>query len=139
VSDPHNLQRFVDAQAPAFEQVRMELRRGQKASHWMWFVFPQIAGLGRSDMARRFAIASRAEAAAYLAHPLLGARLEDCSRLTHAIEGRSAYAIFGTPDDAKFHSSMTLFASVAAAHSIYRDNLRKYFGGVQDVGTLERQ
>jgi len=137
-ADPFDLRRFVDAQAPIVERVLQELRQGRKRSHWMWFIFPQIAGLGYSEISRRFAIASRAEAAAYLAHPILGARLEECSRLVHAVEGRSAREIFGTPDDLKFHSSMSQFASVAPERAIFQDNLRKYFAGVLDRATVER-
>ena len=136
--DPFDLRRFVDAQAPIFEQVLQELRQGRKRSHWMWFIFPQIAGLGHSEMARRYAIASRAEAAAYLTHPILGARLEECRRLVRAVEGRSAREIFGTPDDLKFHSAMSLFASVAPERAIFQDNLRKYFAGALDRATVER-
>jgi uncharacterized protein (DUF1810 family) len=137
-ADPFDLRRFVEAQAPVFETVLQELREGRKRSHWMWFIFPQIAGLGHSDMARRFAIASRAEAAAYLAHPILGARLVECSRLVQAVQGRSAREIIGPPDDLKFHSSMSLFASVAPERAIFQDNLRKYFAGVPDRATVER-
>ena len=137
-ADPFALRRFVDAQAPIVEQVLQELRQGRKRSHWMWFVFPQIAGLGHSETARHFAIGSRAEAAAYLAHPILGARLVECSRLVHAVEGRSAREIFGPPDDLKFHSSMSLFAIVAPEQAIFQDNLRKYFAGTLDRATVER-
>ena len=136
--DPFNLARFLAAQAPVLPAVRAELAAGHKRTHWMWFIFPQIAGLGHSDMARRFAIASRAEAAAYLAHPILGARLVECSRLVHAVEGRSAREIFGPPDDLKFHSSMSLFAIVAPEQAIFQDNLRKYFAGALDRATVER-
>ena len=109
--DPFNLDRFVQAQDPVLAQVRAELWAGHKRTHWMWFVFPQLAGLGRSDTARYYALASLEEARAYLAHPLLGPRLIECTNLVNAVEGRSAHQIFGSPDDLKFHSSMTLFAS----------------------------
>lgn len=140
--DPYDLERFVEAQAPVFEQVRAELRQGRKRSHWMWFVFPQIAGLGRSEMARRFAISSRREAEAYLRHPVLGPRLRECTRLVNLVEGRPIERIFGAPDDLKFHSSMTLFAEivteVASDDGVFEEALRKYFGGKRDPATLER-
>lgn len=107
MSDPYDLQRFVDAQEPVFDQVGAELRAGRKRGHWMWFVFPQIAGLGLSPTAEKFAIASRAEAAAYLKHPVLGPRLHQCARLVTEIEGRTIGEILGHPDDLKFRSSMT--------------------------------
>jgi uncharacterized protein (DUF1810 family) len=138
MADPYDLQRFVDAQASIYPQVCAELREGRKRSHWMWFVFPQIAGLGHSDMARRFAISSRAEAAAYLAHPILGSRLEECTRLVNQIPGRMAHEIFGSPDDLKFRSSMTLFAATAADNAIFEEALRKYFDGGTDPATLEQ-
>ena len=137
MSDPFDLERFVDAQAPVFAQVISELRAGAKRSHWMWFVFPQIEGLGRSAMAQRYAIASRAEAEAYLRHPTLGPRLRECTRLVCLTEGRSAHQIFGAPDDLKFHSSMTLFAEIAP-NDIFGEALTKYFGGQTDPATIER-
>jgi uncharacterized protein (DUF1810 family) len=137
VSDPFNLQRFVDAQDPVFAQAIAELRVGAKRSHWMWFVFPQIEGLGRSPRAQTYAIASRAEAEAYLRHPTLGPRLRACTRLVCLTEGRSAHQIFGAPDDLKFHSSMTLFANVAP-DDIFSEALAKYFGGKADPATIER-
>jgi len=118
------------------DSVRGELARGRKASHWMWFVFPQISGLGRSAMAQRYAIASLADAQAYAAHPVLGARLREMTALVLAVEGRSAHEIFGTPDDLKFHSAMTLFARAAPDEPIFRDALEKYFGGREDAATL---
>lgn len=133
-----SLERFVAAQDPIIERVRSELRAGRKASHWMWFVFPQIQGLGHSPMAQRFAIASRAEAEAYLAHPLLGPRLRECARLVNEIEGRTIEEIFGHPDYLKFRSSMTLFARVGAEHRVFEDALRKYFSGEYDPLTLDR-
>ena len=132
--DPHDLQRFVAAQAPVIDAVRNELRRGRKASHWMWFVFPQIAGLGMSAMSQRFAIQSLDEARAYLAHPVLGPRLAECVRLALAVEGKSAHDIFGSPDDMKFHSCLTLYAA-AATDDVFRRALEKYFGGRQDAAT----
>lgn len=134
----HDLQRFVDAQAPVFARVLDELRAGEKRTHWMWFVFPQIEGLGHSAMARRFAIASRAQALAYLYHGVLGPRLRQCTALVNAVEGRSATAIFGHPDDLKFHSSMTLFAHAGSANEIFLAAVAKYFGGVFDEATLKR-
>lgn len=138
MNDPFGLQRFVDAQDPVIDAVRDELRAGRKRTHWMWFVFPQIAGLGHSPMAQHYAIASLAEARAYLAHPVLGARLRECSALVLAVEGREVGAIFGAPDDLKFHSSMTLFGAADPAESVFRDCLHKYFGGRSDRGTLSR-
>ena len=138
MADPHNLHRFLSAQAPVIEQVRAELRAGCKRGHWMWFVFPQIAGLGYSDMARRFAIASPDEARAYLAHEILGPRLVECAALVVAVEGRSIEEIFGYPDDLKFHSSMTLFARAAPQEQVFREALQKYFGGEEDRATVER-
>jgi uncharacterized protein (DUF1810 family) len=137
VSDPYNLQRFVDAQDPVFDQACVELRAGEKSSHWMWFVFPQIEGLGRSPMAIHYAISSREEAAAYLAHPLLGPRLRKCTELVNQVEGRSIHKIFGSPDDMKFRSSMTLFAQATRDNQVFLDALQKYFGGDFDRLTLE--
>jgi len=138
VDDIHDLQRFVAAQEPVFAQVCRELAAGEKRSHWMWFVFPQVAGLGHSPTARRFAIASQDEARAYLAHPLLGPRLRQCVTLVNAVEGRSAHDIFGSPDDVKFRSSMTLFAAAASDREIFLAALQKYYGGAPDPLTLAR-
>jgi uncharacterized protein (DUF1810 family) len=138
MSDPFNLQRFVAAQDPVYARVVTELRGGRKYTHWMWFVFPQIAGLGRSSMAQEFAIASLAEAKAYLNHPLLGGRLSECTQLVLAVEGKPAREILGAPDDLKFRSSMTLFAHAAADESLFRDALRKYFDGKDDPATVGR-
>jgi len=139
MSDPHDLQRFVDAQQPVFDQVRAELQAGRKRTHWMWFVFPQIEGLGSSAMARHYAIASRAEAEAYLGHPVLGPRLRELTRIVNDVQDRSAGQIFGYPDDMKFHSSMTLFAQCAGASGKEFDEaLAKYFGGRADTATLDR-
>mgnify|MGYP000265357032 CR=1 FL=1 len=135
--DPHDLQRFIEAQDPVIDDAKRELRAGRKRSHWMWFVFPQIEGLGRSEMSRRYAIASRAEAEAYLAHPVLGARLRECTGIVNAVDGRSASEIFGSPDDKKFRSSMTLFDAVADDPAPFRTALRTYYDGQRDRKTLE--
>jgi uncharacterized protein (DUF1810 family) len=138
MDDPYNLQRFVDAQAPVYERVRDELRQGQKQSHWMWFVFPQIEGLGSSPMARKFAISSRAEAKAYLDHPVLGPRLRDCTQIVTSVQGRSINEILGYPDDLKFQSSMTLFAGVTTDNKDFVNALNKFYGGALDQATLVR-
>jgi len=135
--DPFNLQRFVLAQDPVFERVQRELGEGRKRSHWMWFVFPQFAGLGGSEMSRRFAIGSAGEARAYLAHELLGARLRTCAQLVLNVPQRSIAEIFGHPDDLKFHSSMTLFAQFADYDSLWHQALERYFHGIQDEWTLQ--
>jgi uncharacterized protein (DUF1810 family) len=137
-SDPYNLQRFVDAQAHIFPQVLAELGEGRKRSHWMWFIFPQIAGLGSSEMARRFAISCREEASAYLQHASLGPRLRQCTELVNQVSGRTIDQIFGYPDDLKFRSSMTLFASVAQDENVFRAALEKYFEGKTDSETIAR-
>jgi uncharacterized protein (DUF1810 family) len=126
-SDPYSLQRFVDAQDPVYDQVRAELRRGTKTGHWMWFIFPQLRGLGRSYMAVKYGISSQEEAEAYLKHPLLGPRLEECTRLVNLVEGRTIDEIFGGVDTLKFRSCMTLFASAVPDNQIFQDALRKYF------------
>ncbi len=135
--DPYDLQRFVDAQDPVIAQVERELREGRKRSHWMWFVFPQLRGLGHSPMAERYAIGSRGEARAYLAHPILGLRLRDCTGLVNRIEGRTAHDVFGTPDDLKFRSCMTLFARIAGAENVFVEALDRHFGGLPDDRTME--
>ncbi|MFC7019677.1 MULTISPECIES: DUF1810 domain-containing protein [Haloarcula] len=135
--DPHNLQRFVDAQDPVIEQVKRELRSGRKQSHWMWFIFPQVEGLGKSPTARKYAISSRREAEAYLAHPVLGHRLRGCTEITNGIEGRTANEIFGSPDDLKFRSSMTLFDAVADDPTPFRTALEKYYDNKTDEKTME--
>ncbi|MBK4738892.1 DUF1810 domain-containing protein [Noviherbaspirillum pedocola] len=137
-NDPWKLQRFVDAQQPVYAQVLAELRAGRKTSHWMWFIFPQIRGLGSSPMAQHYAIATLEEARAYLAHALLGPRLRECSALVAAVDGRSAHAIFGSPDDMKFRSSMTLFAHAAEDNAVFVECLAKYYSGVEDAATLAR-
>lgn len=135
--DSHDLQRFVVAQDPVIDQVRRELRDGAKRTHWMWFVFPQLRGLGSSGMAQRYAIASLDEARAYLEHPVLGERLVDCTRIVNQVEHRSLGQIFGSPDDAKFRSSMTLFAKAAASGRLFEQALDKYCDGIPDRRTIE--
>ena len=145
-NDSYHLQRFVDAQAACFAQVRSELAAGQKRSHWMWFVFPQIGGLGSSPMAQRFAISGLDEASAYLVHPVLGPRLRECTALVNAVDGRSVGDIFGYPDELKFHSSVTLFAGAVSRdpslhqpdNQVFADALARYFDGVPDQATLDR-
>jgi len=138
MDDRFQLKRFVDAQQPVYEKVLDELRAGRKRSHWMWFIFPQIAGLGHSAIADRFALSSLDEAVAYLAHPVLGLRLRACSVLVAGIEGRSIAEIFGHPDDMKFRSSMTLFSRAAPQEPIFAACLQKYFGGEPDLQTLAK-
>jgi uncharacterized protein (DUF1810 family) len=137
-ADPYNLQRFVDAQHGIYGQVRDELSAGQKESHWMWFIFPQIKGLGSSVTAQKFALAGVEEAKAYLDHSLLGFRLRECTQLATAVRGRSVEAIFGYPDHMKFHSCMTLFAHVSVDDKLFSSALAKYFNGDSDRNTLER-
>ncbi|QQO31390.1 DUF1810 domain-containing protein [Bradyrhizobium diazoefficiens] len=136
MTDPFNLERFLRAQDPVFRDVLGELARGRKQTHWMWFVFPQVAGLGFSAMSQRYAIGSRAEAEAYLAHPVLGPRLIECTRLVLAVDGRTINAILGAPDDSKFRSSMTLFGAVSN-EPVFDEALAKYFTGEHDGATLE--
>jgi uncharacterized protein (DUF1810 family) len=136
MTDPFDLQRFLDAQAPIYARVVAELRRGQKQSHWMWFVFPQLAGLGHSAMAQRFAIASREEAVAYLGHGVLGFRLKECTALIMAVEGRTVREILGSPDDLKFQSSMTLFSAVSSDPE-FAAAIAKLYGGRSDQRTLD--
>jgi uncharacterized protein (DUF1810 family) len=136
--DQFDLQRFVDAQNPVFERVCAELRGGRKQSHWMWFIFPQLAGLGSSAMAARYAISGKQEARAYLAHDILGPRLRQCTQLVNEISSRSVHEIFGYPDDLKFHSSMTLFSQVAQDDQAIARAVRKYFAGQFDEQTTKR-
>jgi uncharacterized protein (DUF1810 family) len=138
MTDPFNLQRFLDAQGSVYEQARRELKAGRKQSHWMWFIFPQIAGFGQSPMSIRFAIASLDEAKAYLAHSVLGARLKECARLTLDVEGKTARDIFGSIDEIKFRSCMTLFARAAPDDEAFQRCLDKYFAGDPDPATLAR-
>ena len=136
MSDRFDLQRFVDAQAGVHEAALAELKAGKKRTHWMWFVFPQVAGLGFSAMAQRYAISGLEEGRAYVAHAVLGPRLLACVRAVNAVEGRTAHDIFGSPDDLKFRSSMTLFAQAAPEEPAFREALAKYYGGVPDAATL---
>ncbi len=131
MTDAFDLQRFLDAQAPIYARVVAELCRGQKQSHWMWFIFPQLAGLGDSAMAQRFAIASRKEAVAYLGHAVLGSRLKECTGLVTAVEGRAVREILGSPDDLKFQSSMTLFSAVSSDPE-FSAAIAKFYGGKPD-------
>ncbi|HEY2752863.1 DUF1810 domain-containing protein [Phenylobacterium sp.] len=142
MSNPYDLDRFVEAQdqragvTTLYEQALDELRAGRKQSHWMWFVFPQLAGLGSSLMAQKYAIRSREEADAYLTHPLLGSRLLTCVALVQAVGGRSAHEIFGSPDDMKFRSCLTLFAHAAKDGAVFQSALGKYFGGAFDPESM---
>jgi uncharacterized protein (DUF1810 family) len=137
-NDPFDLRRFVDAQNLCFDDVRSELRDGKKRSHWMWFIFPQIAGLGHSFLAQKFAISSKKEAEAYLGHPIPGPRLRECTGLVNLIEGRSFEQIFGSPDDMKFRSCMTLFAHATQDNQVFITALQKYCDGRFDPLTIER-
>lgn len=137
MDDPHDLERFVQAQDPVIVQVLNELRAGRKRSHWMWFVFPQLKGLGHSAMAQRYGISSPEEAKAYFEHPILGPRLVECTGLANRIEDKSANQIFGDPDDMKFRSAMTLFAHTAPDPEIFQTALRKYFNGKPDPLTIQ--
>lgn len=136
-SDPYELQRFVEAQNPVIDEVKKELRSGRKRTHWMWFVFPQMEGLGSSRMAQRYAISSREEAKAYVSHPILGPRLRECTELVNGVDGRSANDIFGSPDDLKFQSSMTLFDTVTADSTPFRTALELYYDNEPAPKTLE--
>jgi uncharacterized protein (DUF1810 family) len=136
--DPYNLQRFIDAQRASYTLVLMELEGGRKQSHWMWYIFPQIEGLGSSTMARKYAISSLPEARAYLDHPTLGPRLRECTRLVSAVKRSPIEDILGHPDDLKFHSSMTLFAYATADNKIFLDALNKFYRGEFDDATLVR-
>lgn len=134
--DPYDLQRFLRAQEPIYATALAELRGGQKRSHWMWFIFPQIEGLGQSPTSKYYAIKSLTEAQAYLQHPVLGPRLRECAEAILAIEGRSAAEIFGFPDDLKLRSSMTLFAALAGADSVFARVLERFYDGRPDGQTL---
>jgi uncharacterized protein (DUF1810 family) len=141
MSDRFGLERFVEAQEGLYGQACAELRAGRKRSHWMWFVFPQIQGLGSSPMAVRYAISGLEEARAYLEHPVLGPRLRECVGMVAGVEGRTVEDIFGYPDDLKFHSSLTLFAKAeegSQSDGVFSVALGKYFGGEMDRETLER-
>lgn len=135
--DPYDLARFVEAQRGSYERALAEIASGRKRSHWMWYVFPQIAGLGLSPTSRRYAIRSKLEAEAYLRHETLGKRLVECAEAALAVGGRSAHEIFGSPDDLKLRSSATLFAAVSPAGSVFHRLLEKYFDGVPDEATLQ--
>lgn len=132
-----NLDRFVEAQAGIYDQALAEIRAGRKRSHWMWYVFPQVAGLGNSPTSVRYAIVNRDEAAAFLAHPILGPRLLQCAEAVLQIDGRSALEIFGSPDDLKLRSSATLFAAVSPDASVFHRIIDKYFDGQRDPRTVE--
>jgi uncharacterized protein (DUF1810 family) len=152
-ADPFDLERFITAQSGTYEQAAAELRRGQKASHWMWFVFPQVAGVGQSATSKRYAISSLSEAGAYLADPVLGPRLRECASILLALSGRTAVQIFGSIDAQKLRSSMTLFHNAELQHaefqhgelqpadpskSVFQQVLDRYFGGTADSATVER-
>lgn len=137
VDDPHGLNRFVLAQAPAYDQALAEIRRGEKRSHWMWYIFPQIAGLGSSPTSRYYAIRSAAEAEAYLQHPVLGPRLRECAEAALQVEGRTAEEVFGGIDAQKLRSSATLFAAVSPEGSVFHRLLDRYSQGRRDERTLE--
>ena len=135
-SDPYNLKRFVLAQERCYASALDEIRRGEKESHWMWFVFPQIAGLGRSATSQHYALRDLAEAEAYLRHPLLDARLTECFHAVISVQERSVREIFGSPDDLKFHSSATLFACITPGDPVFNQALDRYFQGRLDEATL---
>jgi uncharacterized protein (DUF1810 family) len=135
-NDPHQLNRFVEAQTEVYSRVVAELAAGRKQSHWMWFVFPQVVGLGFSAMAQRYAIGSRAEAEAYLAHPILGPRLLECTRLVLGVSGKTIRDILGSPDDMKFRSSMTLFGAVST-DPVFDQAIGQYYAGTRDQATLD--
>jgi uncharacterized protein (DUF1810 family) len=136
ITDPFDLQRFLDAQAPVYPVVLGELQAGRKQGHWMWFIFPQLAGLGHSAMAERFAISSREEVVAYLSHGVLGSRIQECTALVNAVEGRTIREILGSPDDLKFHSSMTLFGTVSSDPK-FAAAIAKFYGGKPDQRPLD--
>jgi uncharacterized protein (DUF1810 family) len=136
-ADPHNLERFVAAQRATYERALAEIETGRKTSHWIWYIFPQLHGLGFSALAKQYSIKSLEEARAYLAHPILGPRLVHCAGAALAVEGRTAREIFGSPDDLKLKSSATLFALAAGQDSVFHRVLDKYFGGESDAETLQ--
>jgi uncharacterized protein (DUF1810 family) len=133
-----SLERFVEAQDDVYDDVIEELRSGRKQSHWIWFVFPQIAGLGYSGMARRYALSSLDEARAYLSHPVLGTRLRECVAILNGVEGRTIHEIMGYPDDLKLRSCLTLFAKATPDNQVFLDALDKYYAGEMDPETLKR-
>src|SRR3954452_4165201 len=134
--DPHDLNRFLEAQAGDYDRALAEIKAGRKRSHWMWYIFPQVEGLGFSSMSRRYSIKSLDEARAYLDHPVLGRRLVECAEAALGVEGRSAYEIFGSPDDMKLRSSVTLFSRAAPADSVFSRLLDKFFDARPDGKTL---
>lgn len=136
MDDPYQLDRFVDAQRTNYDAALAELRAGKKRGHWMWFIFPQVAGLGSSPTSQFYAIQSREEGRAYLAHPVLGPRLRVCAETVNELDRGSAHEIFGSPDDLKFHSSLTLFARLAPDNEVFENAVRKYFAGRYDPVTL---
>ena len=136
--DPFDLNRFVQAQEADYEQALLEIQSGQKRSHWMWYIFPQIKGLGFSSMSQRYSIKSTDEAKAYLKHPVLGSRLQECAEAVLGVEGRSVSDIFGSPDDMKLRSCITLFSTVSTPGSVFHRILETYFQGVPDDKTLRR-
>jgi uncharacterized protein (DUF1810 family) len=136
MDNPFQLDRFVTAQSAVYPQVLIELRAGEKRGHWIWFIFPQLKGLGHSAQSEYYGIGSLAEAAAYSQHPILSPRLEECTHLVNAVEKRTIGEILGYPDDLKFRSSMTLFSRAAANPAIFNEALRKYFHGDPDPLTL---
>jgi uncharacterized protein (DUF1810 family) len=138
MDDPFHLDRFVEAQGRIYEAALAELRQGQKVSHWMWFVFPQIEGLGLSAISQHYSITCLDEARAYLDHPVLGPRLVECAEAINAVHGRSALEVFGAPDDLKLRSSLTLFAHAAPDTPVFAQALAKYFAGEPDRATLEK-
>jgi len=138
MEDPFNLQRFVDAQISTYATVLSELKSGAKRSHWIWFIFPQVDGLGFSAMSKRYSISGLDEARAYLAHPVLGPRLRECAEAVLMVDGKTAMQIMGSPDDLKLRSSMTLFANVSDDGTVFHQVLDKYFDGVADEATLRR-
>jgi uncharacterized protein (DUF1810 family) len=137
MTDDYNLQRFLEAQGYVYNAVLDELRAGKKSAHWMWYIFPQIKGLGHSGTAQKFAITSLEEAKAYLQHPVLGPRLRECTQLVLNMEGHSAEEIFGYPDNLKFRSCMTLFMTATPDNKVFKDALLKYFDGKPDTLTLD--
>ncbi len=138
MADAFDLERFVEAQEGVWEQARDELRAGRKRTHWMWFIFPQLRGLGTSTMAERYGVGSLAEARAYLAHPVLGPRLRELTDIVNRLEAADAEQVFGYPDDLKFRSSMTLFAEASGGEAVFARALERWFGGDKDRATLER-
>ena len=135
-TDPFDLNRFVQAQEHDYARALVEIRNGRKRSHWMWYIFPQFEGLGHSSMSKRYSIKSRAEAEAYLRHPILGPRLMECCEAAVQVEGRSAHEIFGSPDDLKLKSCVTLFGQISPRGSVFEQVLDKYFQGARDDSTL---